>query len=93
MAHNAETEACDLLMEIERLDQLKDFVEAGDQPRVCRYLLSCVPYVPDPENVMLIHTAYDICIKHDARIDALRCAIMLNNVPLMKEIVLQTTER
>src|SRR5690348_12073016 len=87
MAHNAETEACDVLMEIERLDQLSDFVDANDQPRVCRYLLryvialilnqsccSCVPYVPDPENTTLIRTAYDLCMKHDAKIDALRCA-------------------
>jgi 26S proteasome regulatory subunit N1 len=39
MKHNAEVEACDLLMEIERLDLLKEYVEEVDHPRVCLYLL------------------------------------------------------
>lgn len=39
MKHNAEVEACDLLIEIERLDLLIDFVEEVDHQRVCLYLL------------------------------------------------------
>lgn len=38
MAHNAEAEACDLLMEIERLDLLEEFVDENAYPRVCLYL-------------------------------------------------------
>lgn len=38
MDHNAEAEACDLLMEIERLDILKDYVDENAYPRVCLYL-------------------------------------------------------
>jgi len=40
MAHNAEVEACDLLMEIEQLDLLLQYVDAENQPRVCLYLIS-----------------------------------------------------
>jgi len=40
MAHNAEAEAVDLLMEFERLDILVEFVDEHAQPRVCLYLLS-----------------------------------------------------
>lgn len=39
MKHNAEVEACDLLIEIERLDLLLNFVEEVDHARVCLYLL------------------------------------------------------
>ena len=39
MKHNAEVEACDLLLEIERLDLLLDYVEDVDHARVCLYLL------------------------------------------------------
>lgn len=39
MKHNAEVEACDLLLEIERLDLLKEYVEEVDHARVCLYLL------------------------------------------------------
>ena len=38
MAHNAEAEACDLLMEIERLDLLQDYVDDSAFNRVCLYL-------------------------------------------------------
>lgn len=38
MAHNAEAEACDLLMEIERLDLLDEYVDENVYPRVCLYL-------------------------------------------------------
>lgn len=38
MNHNAEAEACDLLMEIERLDLLINYVDADAFPRVCLYL-------------------------------------------------------
>lgn len=40
MKHNAEAEACDLLMEMERLDLLAQYVDAESQPRVCLYLTS-----------------------------------------------------
>ncbi|CAD5220070.1 unnamed protein product [Bursaphelenchus okinawaensis] len=63
MKHNAEVEACDLLVEIERLDLLLDFVEGEDYNRVCLYLLSCAPLTPDPDNQILIKTAKDLFLK------------------------------
>jgi len=38
MQHNAEAEACDVLMEIERLDLLEQYVDRTAFPRVCLYL-------------------------------------------------------
>lgn len=38
MAHNAEAEACDLVMEIERLDLLDQYVDEDAFPRVALYL-------------------------------------------------------
>ena len=38
MDHNAEAEACDLLMEIERLDLLENYVDESAYNRVCLYL-------------------------------------------------------
>ena len=60
MAHNAEADACDLLMEvrrrcgscrrecaqIEQLGMLLEHVDVKAYPRVTLYLMSCVPYVP-----------------------------------------------
>ncbi|KAM3729221.1 26S proteasome non-ATPase regulatory subunit [Dirofilaria immitis] len=92
MKHNAEVEACDLLIEIERLDLLSEYVEEVDHGRVCLYLLSCSPLMPDPDNEILIKAAMNIYRKFGKNFDALRCAIMLNAVPTMREIVLSTKD-
>merc|ERR1719469_1320257 len=60
MKHHAEAEACDLLMEVEQLDVLEQYVDEAAFNRVCLYLVSCVPYVPDPENTNLLKTALGI---------------------------------
>ena len=38
MEHNAEAEACDALMEVERLEELDQYVDENAYPRVCLYL-------------------------------------------------------
>lgn len=38
MSHNTEAEACDLLMEIEQMDMLLEFVDKSAYQRVCLYL-------------------------------------------------------
>ena len=45
MAHNAEAEACDLLMEIEHLDLLEHYVDDNMYHRVCLYLTRLVIFV------------------------------------------------
>jgi 26S proteasome regulatory subunit N1 len=45
MKHNAEADACDLLMEIERLDVLLKYVEKDTYQRVCLYLLGYIIYL------------------------------------------------
>ena len=42
MQHNAETEACDLLMEIEQLELLEQYVDNSSFQRVCLYLTRSV---------------------------------------------------
>jgi hypothetical protein len=39
MQHNAEPEACDLLMEVNRLDKIVDYVDESNYVRVCLYLV------------------------------------------------------
>ncbi|KAG5891554.1 hypothetical protein JTB14_028571 [Gonioctena quinquepunctata] len=86
MAHNAEAEACDLLMEIERLDLLEQYVDENIYHRVCLYLTSCVPYVADPENSTLLQTALLLFRKFKQYSQALRLAMQLNDHSLIEEI-------
>ncbi|XP_060516372.1 26S proteasome non-ATPase regulatory subunit 2 [Cylas formicarius] len=86
MSHNAEAEACDLLMEIERLDLLEENIDESIYPRVCLYLTSCVPYVADPENTTLLQTALMLFRKYNQYPQALRLAMQLNDHSLIEEI-------
>uniref|UniRef100_A0A3Q3G673 26S proteasome non-ATPase regulatory subunit 2 n=1 Tax=Kryptolebias marmoratus TaxID=37003 RepID=A0A3Q3G673_KRYMA len=86
MAHNAEHEACDLLMEIERLDMLEDYIDENAYSKVCLYLTSCVSYVPEPENSALLRCALNIFRKFNRHPEALRLALMLNDMELVENI-------
>uniref|UniRef100_A0A8C7J0P9 26S proteasome non-ATPase regulatory subunit 2 n=1 Tax=Oncorhynchus kisutch TaxID=8019 RepID=A0A8C7J0P9_ONCKI len=86
MAHNAEHEACDLLMEIERLDMLELYIDDNAYAKVCLYLTSCVSYVPEPENSALLKCSLNIFRKFNRYPEALRLALMLNDVELVENI-------
>lgn len=87
MLHNAEAEATDLLMEIERLDLLEDYIDNEELcQKVCLYLTSCVPFVPDPENTNLMKTALKIFIKFNKYSEALRLAMQLQDLDQIKQI-------
>ncbi|ULT94858.1 hypothetical protein L3Y34_003948 [Caenorhabditis briggsae] len=92
MKHNAEVEACDLLIEIERLDLLVTYVQEVDHQRVCLYILSCAPLTPDPDNIILIRTALQLYLKFNRYLEAVRCAIMVNDVPKVHEIFAKATD-
>ncbi|RXM95426.1 26S proteasome non-ATPase regulatory subunit 2 [Acipenser ruthenus] len=86
MGHNAEHEACDLLMEIERLDMLELYIDENAYSKVCLYLTSCVSYVPEPENSALLKCALNIFRKFSRYPEALRLALMLNDMELVENI-------
>lgn len=86
MSHNAEAEACDLLMEIENVELLIEYAEKETYQRVCLYLLGCVSYVPEPEDTVLLTTCYKIYLKFDQAQLALRCAIQLNDMDLIQKV-------
>merc|ERR1719290_829672 len=88
MQNHAEAESCDLLIEVERLDLLEEYVDKQAHKRVCLYLTSCVPYVPEPENTNLLKTALRIFRKFDQFPLAMRLALQLNDKELVEEIFL-----
>jgi 26S proteasome regulatory subunit N1 len=88
MKHNAEAEAVDLVMDIERLDLIERYIDNDElSQRVCLYMGSCVPYVPDPENTNLLKTAMAICLKFNKHPDALRLAMQLGDIEQIKSIM------
>jgi len=73
--HNEEPEAVDLLLEVERLPQLLEFVNERNFSRVCLYLLSCSSYAADPDEMKnTFETTYRIYMKFERYPEALRVA-------------------
>uniref|UniRef100_A0AC34PXR3 26S proteasome non-ATPase regulatory subunit 2 n=1 Tax=Panagrolaimus sp. JU765 TaxID=591449 RepID=A0AC34PXR3_9BILA len=85
LKHNAEVEACDLLIEIEQIDLLLDLIDKESHERVCLYLLRSSPLTADPDNQAMIRCAMNIYSKFGFEFEALRCAIMLNDIDLIKK--------
>eukprot|EP00020_Sapocribrum_chincoteaguense_P012231 CAMPEP_0170735924 /NCGR_PEP_ID=MMETSP0437-20130122/3347_1 /TAXON_ID=0 /ORGANISM="Sexangularia sp." /LENGTH=767 /DNA_ID=CAMNT_0011074265 /DNA_START=26 /DNA_END=2326 /DNA_ORIENTATION=+ len=82
MSNNAEPEAVDLLLEVERLADVDD----ANFERICLYLISFASYIPEPDNTAVLRTALDIYRSQAQHIDALRLAIRLDDRALVKEI-------
>lgn len=78
MTHNAEPEAVDLLIEVERLDLLTEYVDNGNYRRTCLYLTNCHLYLPEPENTIVLRTSHEIYMKMGMFHDALRVALKIN---------------
>ena len=57
------------------------------------FFCSCVSYVPEPEDSTLLKTALNIFRKFDHQPEAMKLAIQLNDVDLIKDIFLSCTGR
>lgn len=51
-------------------------------------ICSCAPLTPNPDNHTLIRCAKDLYLKFGKGFEALRCAIMLNDIELIRSIML-----
>ncbi|GAM20101.1 hypothetical protein SAMD00019534_032760 [Acytostelium subglobosum LB1] len=86
MAHNAEPEACDLLLEVEQLPKLFNFIDENNYPRVCLYLTSAAYYVPGPDDINILKVVVEIYIKVKQYPDALRVALRIGEPALVSNI-------
>jgi 26S proteasome regulatory subunit N1 len=80
MDKNAEVEALDLLIEVDRIDDALQYVTKDQAPRVGLYLHSCSAYVADnDERVKILTAAFTVYEKHELWGDALRIALRMND--------------
>jgi len=86
--HNAEHEACDLLMEVELLSNILPYVEESNYRRICLYLTNCANYLPEPEDRQTLKVVIDIYVKMGQWPDALRVSLRsnMNDVQSVKRI-------
>jgi 26S proteasome regulatory subunit N1 len=83
MSHNAEPEAVDLLLEVEQLPIIEQYVDDKNYGRTCLYLVSCCSYLPEPEDMMVLKISHSVYSKHHRWHDALRVALRINDPELI----------
>eukprot|EP01103_Thecamoeba_quadrilineata_P019196 TRINITY_DN766_c0_g4_i1.p1 TRINITY_DN766_c0_g4~~TRINITY_DN766_c0_g4_i1.p1 ORF type:complete len:865 (-),score=217.23 TRINITY_DN766_c0_g4_i1:30-2624(-) len=86
MRHNAEPDACDLLIEVEQVSKLLEHVDEKNYSRVCLYLINCASLLSEPDDGEIFKVVMNIYLKLKKLPDALRIAIRLNDTDLIQEI-------
>ncbi|QLQ81013.1 hypothetical protein HG537_0E03680 [Torulaspora globosa] len=92
MKHNGETDAVDLLLEIEAINKLPQFTDENTYERVCQYMVACVPLLPPPEDVTFLQTAYSIYLRENQLTEALCLAIRLGDESLVRAVFDATSD-
>ena len=89
--NHSENDAIDLLIEVERLSDLKDLVNENNYKRVCLYLLANANYAADTEEYRsILELVYDIYYsKFNEYVNALRVAIKIGNPLYIKQTFTQ----
>ena len=85
LKHHAEIDAVDLLLEIEAVDQLPQYVDKDTFERVCLYLVSCVNLLVPPDDIMFLRTARTIYRNHQRYYEALVISVRLMDADLIRE--------
>jgi len=82
--HHAEPEAVDLLLEVERLPTLLQYVDETNYERIALYLTACAHYATPPDSIY--KTVVDIYRKVKQPCRALHVAFAVGDKDLMREI-------
>lgn len=93
LKHNAEADAVDLLLELESIEQLPQFVDQNTFSRVCLYMVSCVPLLAPPDDSAFLHTAYNIYLTHGELTQALALAIRIDDESLIRSCFEATSDK
>jgi len=90
VTHNAEAEAVDLLIEVQRLKNLLklDAIDENNYGRICLYLTKTADFMSDPDDLVeMLETAYEIFRKQNQYFDALRVALRMNRDEVIAELL------
>ncbi|SCV05542.1 LANO_0H09780g1_1 [Lachancea nothofagi CBS 11611] len=92
LKHNGEADAVDLLLEIESIDKLPQYVDENTFQRVCQYMVACVPLLPPPDDVFFLQTTYSIYLSELQLTEALALAIRLDDESLIRAVFDATSD-
>ncbi|KAF2863690.1 26S proteasome regulatory subunit rpn-1 [Piedraia hortae CBS 480.64] len=93
LAHNAEADAVDIMIEMDVADEIPNHVDENTYARVCLYLVSLVPLLTYPDNERILRIAHMIYRKHNQLTQAMTLAIRLNDLPLIRSNLAATSDK
>ncbi|OIR58262.1 MAG: 26S proteasome regulatory subunit N1, RPN1/PSMD2 [Amphiamblys sp. WSBS2006] len=85
LSHNSETDAVDLLCEVEDIGVLVGLTDDENHRRIAEYLQAMASYEAYPLNTEMLKTVREIHHKHRGHPDALCISLQLNDASMMKE--------
>ena len=85
LSHNAEADAVDILSELERIQEIPQYLDGNTYPRVCLYMVSMVNLLTYPEDQQFLRTAHDIYKSYKKLPQAMVLAIRLNDIDLIHQ--------
>ncbi|MCJ1454823.1 proteasome regulatory particle base subunit [Mycoblastus sanguinarius] len=83
LSHNAEADAVDILSELERIQEIPQYLDENTYPRVCLYMVSMVNLLTYPEDQQFLRTSHDIYKHYNKLPQAMVLAIRLNDLELI----------
>ena len=92
LSHNAEADAVDILSELERIQEIPNYLDENTYPRVCLYMVSMVNLLTYPEDQEFLKTAHNIYKKYNKLPQAMVLAIRLNDLELIHQDFDSTTD-
>ena len=92
LSHNAEADAVDILSELERIEEIPQWLDENTYARVCLYMVSMVNLLTYPEDQQFLKTAHDIYISYNKLAQAMVLAIRLNDLELIRKDFDSTTD-
>ena len=85
LSHNAEADAVDILSELERIQEIPQYLDENTYARVCLYMVSMVNLLTYPEDQQFLRTAHDIYKSYKKLPQAMVLAIRLNDIDLIHQ--------
>ena len=91
---HCENDAIDLLIEVESLDDIKNYINENNYKKICLYLLSIANYSADTDEYRsILELVYNIYFdKFGQYIDAMRVAIKIGNILYIKQTFIKCND-
>ncbi|KAI7885318.1 26S proteasome regulatory complex, non-ATPase subcomplex, Rpn1 subunit [Lichtheimia hyalospora FSU 10163] len=85
LKHNAEADAVDLLLELESIEELPQFVDKNTYERVCLYMVGCITLLVPPDDLRFMKTVRKIYQNQEKYAQALNMSIRMRDMDLIRE--------